>query len=49
MGFGKQLGTVLPKVKGHVECVDHEYDDGLDSNADCDTEESSQMKQLMTL
>lgn len=44
IGFGKQVITMLPKAKGHREYVDCEYDEGLDSNVNFDTEEPSQIK-----
>lgn len=44
IGFGEQLITVLSKAKDHAEYLGCEYDEGLDSNVNCDTEESSQIK-----
>lgn len=35
---------MLHQAKGHAEYVGCEYDEGLDSNVNCDVEEGSQIK-----
>lgn len=48
-GLGKQVNTRLPKVQGRAEYVDCDYGEGLDSNVNRVTEESSQINSCVCM